>query len=222
MNTERLETTASLPVNIRQKEERILTPLYHSFVIGISWAAVTMLFFLILSIAAATGEVISEGTMTIILLVSLAAGVVAFVWAYVKRDAWLRSTSLLTSTLNREGQVHPPNNATPVAPASPGVDKIVRVSDSLLIRLQIPPELGITSQNIMDLALRISQGGKLWSRRSLKGIILENAYKEFSDILVDRHILKNAPNNGFSLTHEGYVLFYLVATGEPPPPPPLN
>jgi hypothetical protein len=191
---------------------------------GISWAIVIMLFFLTLSIAVAETAALREGTMTMILLVSLATGVVAFCWAYVKRDKWLRSTSTPTpgDNFQAEGQVHPSNAATPIrtilVEESPGLDSILRVSDSLLIRLQIPPELGITNQNIMDLAFKIYNGDLSWSRRALKNIIPENAYTEFSDILEGRGVLRNAPNKSFALTQMGVDLFCnVVVTGVPPP-----
>ena len=221
MSNERLENTASVPLTIEHREERILTPIHHSIVIGMSWTVATMLLLLTLAIAVAETTSLREGTMTMMILVSLAAGVVTFVWAYVKRDAWLReSTSLLnmTSDLEELSRVHSPNVTTPVAPASPGVDDLLRVSGSLIIRLRIPPELGITDQSIMDLAVRISQGALTWSRRSLKGIIPENAYTEFSDILEGRGVLRNAPNSSYTLTQKGIDMFCnVVATGVPPP-----
>lgn len=225
MSTERLENTASLPVEVRQREERILTPLYHSFVIGISWAAVAMLFFLILSIAMAEASVLASDPLEVIFLASMAIGVVAFVWAYVKRDEWLRRTSQKywstpTSVVQAEGQVHPPDATIPagISMSDNGVDEFLRVSDSLLIRLQIPLELGITNRNIMDLAFKISDGDLSWSRRSLKNVIPETAYTEFSDILVGRGVLKNAPNKSYALTHKGFLLFSnVVVTGVPPP-----
>lgn len=216
MDKRRFENTAQvvLPKDSARFEYHngILAPLAHALVIGAT-SALT-LFLVVTTVAvfrwSQNGASITQRQLIFFAFLSITVGCIIFSLIYILRDRWIRA-------LLDEGQdflVQQPtfplqNRTTPYAPPIP-VDEMLRVSSTLVIRLNVPPEWGIDAEMIKVLALRIYEGDHNWSRRALTNVIPAERYKDFSDLLVKRELLEPTANNSYALTRSGILAFTQV------------
>lgn len=225
------ENTASIALNDRTRADHssshgtsVLAPIGHAIVLGISVAIITAM--IIITIAAFLWSleiiIISVRTYIFFFLLAVTVGCIMFTVTYIRRDRTFRTPSAEgqgDDAIDISGSSSQPIG-TSYLPPTPA-DQLLRVSDTMLVKLAIPAEWGIDGGSIQALALKIYNGDQTWSRRALTGIVPEERYKDFSLLLVARGLLVQTVNNTFALTQGGILAFTKLVvdgggTGVPP------
>lgn len=192
---------------------KLLRPVHHALAVagGVAMAIFVLLLFLALFAWSYIPETLTGSVFILVALISVVIGSGVFVIMYLIRDRWVRDALGQGSILFADAK--PRQKREVETDADADIDNIVRISKTLLIKLDIPPEWGIGENCLGALAQRAHQGDLTWSRRALKDIVPQERYKDFSELLLKRRFLRRGPNNSYALTQLGISMFQSMVVG---------